>query len=265
MSPAETRDHSALETYEAMAAVYDAFTAHFDTDGWLADLLEILGKFGLKGNRLLDVGCGTGESFIPMLKRGWTVHGCDLSPAMLVRASEKVNGSVDLTSADMRDLPRFGEFDLVWALDDAVNYLLSVAELGSALRGMRDNLAKDGLLVFDVNELLVYRSYYAEISELERDGRRFIWEGMGTPDVGPGSLCESRLEVLDLAEDAVMQKPDCVSIHRQKHFPEAEIRTALSAVGLECLAVFGQGLDGIPRQPLDPTSHTKALYLARRA
>ena len=29
----------------------------------------------------------------------------------------------------MRELPVFGEFDLVWSLDDAVNYLLSAEEL----------------------------------------------------------------------------------------------------------------------------------------
>ena len=37
----------------------------------------------------------------------------------------------------MRELPAFGEFDLVWCLDDAVNYLLSTEELEQALSGMR--------------------------------------------------------------------------------------------------------------------------------
>ena len=51
----------------------------------------------------------------------------------------------------MLELPRFGEFDLVWALDDAINYLLSAEELERALTGMRANLAPTGLLLFDVN------------------------------------------------------------------------------------------------------------------
>src|SRR5215204_5789334 len=145
----------ALGTYQAMAPVYDDFTAHHDYDGWLADLLKILEGHGLTGRRLLDVACGTGKSFLPMLPRGWQVTGCDLSPAMVARAREKVGASVELSVADMRELPRLGEFDLVWTLDDAINYLLSVDELEAALRGMRDNLAATGLLMFDVNEILV--------------------------------------------------------------------------------------------------------------
>jgi hypothetical protein len=52
--------------------------------------------------------------------------------------------------------------------------------------------------------------------------------------------------------------------HRQRHFPEAEVQAALAGAGLECLAVYGHGLDGIPTQPLAPP-HTKAIYVARLA
>src|SRR5262249_13250195 len=115
----------AERAYEAMAPVYDDFTAHHDYEGWLTDLLAALERRGLKGRCLLDVACGTGKSFMPMLPRGWQVTGCDISPAMLALAVEKVGDAVRLEIADMLDLPSFGEFDLVWALDDAINYLLS--------------------------------------------------------------------------------------------------------------------------------------------
>ena len=39
------------------------------------------------GERVLDVACGTGKSFMPFLARGWDVTACDLSPAMLARAA----------------------------------------------------------------------------------------------------------------------------------------------------------------------------------
>jgi hypothetical protein len=39
----------------------------------------------------------------------------------------------------------------------------------------------------------------------------------------------------------------------------------LERADLECLDVYGHGLDGIPRQPLDTELHTKAIYIARRA
>jgi SAM-dependent methyltransferase len=250
----ETGGDWAERTYEAMAPVYDAFTGHYESEEWIVDLVEVLKRRGLTGNRLLDVGCGTGTSFLPMLARGWEVTGCDISPAMLKLAREKAGEAVRLAIADMLDLPEFGEFDLVWALDDAVNYLLSPEELERALAGMRANLAPTGLLLFDLNELQAYRTFFAETTVIEREGRRLVWRGLASADVPPGSICESQMEVA----------PGEVLIHRQRHFPEAEVQAALAGGGLECIAVYGHGLDGIPTQPLEPT-HTKAIYIARVA
>lgn len=250
-----TGGESAERTYEAMAEVYDDFTAHHEYDLWTADLLKVLERHGLRGERLLDVGCGTGKSFLEMLPRGWRVTACDISPAMLERAREKAGGAVELAVADMLDLPEFGEFDLVWALDDAMNYLLSPEEFERALTGMRANLAPTGLLLFDVNGLQAYRTFFAETEVVERGGRRLVWRGLATPDAPPGSICESRLEV-GSGETLT---------HRQRHFPEAEVLAALRGAGLECLGVYGHGIDGIPRQPLDEATHTKAIYIARAA
>ncbi len=248
-----TGGENAERTYEAMAPVYDTFTAHHEYDLWTADLLKILERHGLQGKRLLDVACGTGKSFMEMLPRGWQVRACDISPSMLERAREKAGGAVELTVADMTELPEFGEFDLVWALDDAVNYLLNTEELRRALAGMRANLATTGLLLFDVNTLQAYRTFFAETEVVERQGRRLVWRGLTAPDAPPRSICESRLEV------------DSVELltHRQRHFPQADVLAALQAAGLDCLDVYGLGTDGIPRQPLDETTHTKAVYIAR--
>jgi SAM-dependent methyltransferase len=237
-----------------MAPVYDDFTGHYESEEWIADLVKALELRELRGKRLLDVGCGTGTSFLPMLERGWEVTACDISAAMLERAREKAGDGVQLALADMLDLPEFGEFDLVWALDDAINYLLSPGELQQALAGMRANLAPTGLLLFDVNELQAYRTFFVETTVVERDGRRLVWRGTAPPDVPPGSICESKMEIA----------PGEVLTHRQRHFPEAEVLAALAGAGLECLDVYGHGLDGIPSQPLEPT-HTKAIYIARAA
>jgi len=243
-----------------MAPVYDDFTAHHEYDLWIPDLLKLLERHGLRGKRLLDVGCGTGKSFLEMLPRGWEVTACDISPAMIERARAKVGDRVEFAVADMLDLPRFGKFDLVWALDDAVNYLLSPAELAQALAGMHANLAPTGLLLFDVNELLAYRTFFSGTEVIERGGRRLVWRGLEQADVAPGSICESRLEVLSEGGDRKGEAPTLT--HRQRHFTEDEVREALAKAGLECLDVYGHGLDGIPRRPLDTETHTKAIYIA---
>ena len=147
-----------------MAPVYDDFTGHYEYEAWIADLVKVLERHGLTGKRLLDVGCGTGKSFLPMLAQGWEVTACDISPAMLELAREKAGEAVRLAVADMLELPEFGEFDLVWALDDAINYLLSPEELERALAGCGPTSRPTGLLLFDVNELQAYRTFFAETS-----------------------------------------------------------------------------------------------------
>jgi SAM-dependent methyltransferase len=247
-----------------MAVAYDDFTAHHEDEEWIADLLVALRRHGLRGNRLLDVGCGTGKSFVPMLPHGWEVTGCDISPAMLEIARAKAGEAVRLEVADVLALPKFGEFDLVWALDDTLNYLLGAEELQGGLTGMRENLAPTGLLLFDLNTLLAYRTFFAETTEVERQGRRLVWRGLAAPDVAPGSTCESRLEVPPGDEDGKRGEATVLT-HRQRHFPHAEVLEALELAGLECLDTFGIYTDGIRKQPLDESIHTKAIYLARRA
>ena len=249
--------------YEAIAPFYDDFTAHHDYELWLGNLMPELERHGLQGDRLLDVACGTGKSFIPMLKRGWKVTASDISPAMVELARDKVGDTVDLSVADMRDLPNFGEFDLVWCLDDAVNYLLSGEELGQALVGMRRNIGPGGLLMFDVNSLEAYRTFFAEEVVVERDGRRLIWKGRSTPDVPPSSISAASFEVLPVAGKGGPRIPP--EMHRQRHFPEAEVLARLEAAGFECLEVFGHGEDAVLRQPFEDEVHSKAVYICRAA
>src|SRR5256885_12491864 len=120
---------------------------------WLSALERVAERHGLAGRRLLDVGCGTGKSFLPMLERGYEVTACDISPEMVAEARRKAGGRAELHVADMRRLPVLGEFDLITCLDDAVNHLLGPDELADAFEGLRENLAPGGLLVFDVNTL----------------------------------------------------------------------------------------------------------------
>lgn len=262
-----TAGDSAERAFEAMAPVYDDFTAHYEYEFWTAELLKVLERDGLQGRRLLDVACGTGKSFLPMLPRGWEVTGYDISASMLELARRKVGESTRLEVADMREMPRFGEFDLVWALDDAINYLLSDRELEHALGGMRASLAPTGLLLFDVNEMALYHALCADSFEVERNGRLLVWQGEQTDRVSPGSTFDfSCFEAPSSAEgDRGTGESGNASFHRQRHFSEAEVLTAIDRAGLDCLNVYGQSTDGIPSQPLDNSVHTKAIYIARAA
>jgi SAM-dependent methyltransferase len=256
-SPPASR--AALVAYDEFAPFYDQFTAHHDYELWVSSLLEAVAAFSpADANRLLDVGCGTGKSFIPMLERGWRVTGCDLSPRMLERAREKVGLDAELHVADVRELPTLGQFDLVWCLDDVLNYLAGVGELEAALRGLRENVATDGVVLFDLNTLASYRSFFASSETSVLGDRRFEWKGGADSATAPGSTIEAVFEVVEEGVGARVAR----SVHRQRHFTQEEVAAAIGRAGLELLAVYGHGPDAKLEQPLDESRHTKAIVLA---
>jgi len=189
----------AAEAYEALAPFYDAYTAGYDYERWLGNLEPTARELGLEGHRLLDVACGTGKSFVPMLARGYEVTACDISPAMVECAREHAGDRpVDLHVADMRELPLLGTFDVATCLDDALNYLLTDAELEGALAGIARNLRPGGILVFDVNTLSTYRDVFASDSEMECGDALFSWRGTGDRAAPPGALSAAGGEVCSL-------------------------------------------------------------------
>jgi len=59
----------------------------------------------LPGQRLLDIGCGSGKSIEPLLKSGLQLSGIDPSPYMLDLAEKKFKHKVDLFRGFAEDLP----------------------------------------------------------------------------------------------------------------------------------------------------------------
>jgi SAM-dependent methyltransferase len=153
-----TLESDSAEAYAVLAPAYDLLTAEYAYGPWLAAIERLALRHGLAGRRLLDVGCGTGKSFMPLLERGFDVTACDISPEMVAAARQKAGGRADVLVADMRRLPVLGEFDLITCIDDAINHLLGPDEVADAFAGLRANLAPGGLLVFDVNTLAAYQA-----------------------------------------------------------------------------------------------------------
>jgi SAM-dependent methyltransferase len=249
--------------YDAIAPVYDDFTAHHDYRAWISTLLKLGAANGLRGETALDIACGTGKSTIPLLEHGWKVTACDISASMAEMARAKIGDGVRIEVADMRELPVYGSFDLVCCLDDAVNYLHSAEELEQTLRGMEANLAPEGRVIFDSNTLTTYRGFFGEHVEIEANGRRMIWDGRSGGRVEPGEISEALFEVepLEPGTGPTIQP----ELHRQRHHPEAEVRAAVAAAGLEIVGLYGHHHDGVPHQPMSEENHTKAVYVARRA
>lgn len=251
----------AREAYDRLAPAYDALTASYRHDRWLELLERLAARHGLAGRRVLDVACGTGKSFLPLLAKGYRVVGCDISEAMLSVAAEKAP-NVRLLHADMRRLGSLGEFDLVTCLDDALNYLLEQRELEAALRGIRRNLAAEGVAVWDVNTIAMYRSQFATDGLDERDGVFLAWRGQTDADLPSGGYAAATVELFTPGAGGLWRRS--TSVHRQRHWPPDVVQAVAVRAGLRILAVHGQRPGAVIDDALDELVHTKAVYVACR-
>lgn len=253
-------DPAASDAYDALAAGYDVLTRDYAYDRWLPALERLAFEHGLAGKRLLDLACGTGESFLPLRARGYEVTGCDISAGMLSLAQSKAP-EVTLHRVDMRELPALGSFDLVTCLDDSLNYLLWEHELRDALSGIATNLAPDGVALWDLNTVAQYRGQFA-CDHVAADDHVFVgWRSASTnAETERGGLVEIELDVFALAESGTWRRS--TSVHRQRHWPRETVERLSRDAGLRLLDVRGQRPGVVIEQDLDELVHTKALYVA---
>lgn len=254
-------DVDALRAYEQMAPIYDAFTAHHRHELWTEMLVELLAGHGLpRRGRVLDVGCGTGKSFLPWEAREWDVVACDASPAMVRHSRAKAAATTRTLVADARRLPVLGRFDLVALVDDVVNYL-APGELASTFTGAARNLASGGLLAFDVNTLCAYRTFFATTEVCDAEGCFAVWRGAASGTFGPGDVADASVD--GFVEGAPGRWRRVQALHRQYHHPVAALVDGLHAAGLTVCAVHGID-DDCDHAELDELRHPKALVIARR-
>ena len=255
-------DRSAADAYNALAPFYDRFTAHHDYELWIGGLLGLARTHGLTGNRVLDAGCGTGKSFLPLLERGFDVTACDQSQAMLDIAASKVGGRrVTFHCRDLRDLDPIGEFDLITCLDDVANYLTEPEDLTAALAGLAQNLRPGGLLLFDANTVASYRDFFRATAVVEDEGLVMVWRGLADEGFGAGGLAQAALDIFCEGRGGWSR---ATSHHEQRHHPRATVERCIEHAGLRCVAVYGQDPAVNFEPEVDELRHSKAIYLVTR-
>jgi SAM-dependent methyltransferase len=130
-------------------------------------IVEWLSKHGLKpGQRVLDVGCGSGLLARALLAQGYAVAGVDASPAMIELARAQAPGGAfhTISLPTRRHAGERGALpaaDAVVSTGHVLNYLDSRDDLALALAELAASLPPGGLLAID---LMTER--YAEARDL---------------------------------------------------------------------------------------------------
>jgi ubiquinone/menaquinone biosynthesis C-methylase UbiE len=228
--------------------------------------VELAREAGSAGQRVLELGCGTGRVTIPIAEAGVEVVGLDNSRAMLAVAERKAKAAgVTGVSWQEGDMARFrldGAFGLVIIPFRSFLLLLTVEQQKACLARIREHLIDGGRLALNIfNPSIPYIADWlgARKGSWQRsmtEARREFWFSRAY-DASTQQLDEARLEVkLDDAGSVIARVERNLRV-RWVYRYEMEHLLALS--GFEIEALYGW----FDRRPFIEESQDM-VWLARR-
>jgi len=142
-----------MQEYEGPGAAFYDYFEH----GQPGDARFYVEEAQRAGAPVLELGCGTGRTLIPVAQAGIEIVGVDRSPEMLSIAekhlsslSAQVKDLVKLVHGDMRSFSLEKRFNLVTIPNRSFLHLLNTDDQRQALTRIHDHLALGGRLVFNV-------------------------------------------------------------------------------------------------------------------
>lgn len=242
-----------MQPYEALAAVYDEWTAASEHERWARFADHRFRRDG--AHRVLDVCCGSGRMTAALQRLGYTVEGIDGSAAMLERAAARVSPGTPLHHMVLPGPPLApGDFDAAVCCFDSVNYFVDEG-LPGLLSFVAGSLRPGASFVFDVNTPHKLRDVFANSHYGDDVGEfAYVWRNRMDPQ---RRLVRFLITLFTRAGDCFARAEE---EHVQQWFSNDELHGAATASGFEVVEVvddYGEAAPG-------PTS-LRQTWVLRRA
>ena len=204
--------------------------------------LNLAKEYGSKG--IIDIGCGTGCTIIPLLKNGYNTTGVDISQEMLNVLKEKLSNNklkTDLVCADMSEFNLNREYSLVIMPRSPFIHLKSREHQKKALLNINKHLCRGGIV--SLNTVMVdfkdvsNNSKYLRFEYINANGKKekvynqlkYNYENQ----IGTGKWT---FEEYDEVDNLLNTKECQISI---KFSQKCEIENLFELCGFEILALYG--------------------------
>jgi SAM-dependent methyltransferase len=224
---------------EEVAARYDQGSADMFDPAVLGPAVDFLAELAGEG-AALELGIGTGRVALPLSKRGVSVHGIDLSEAMVSRLREKPGSqAIGVTIGDFATTRVDGRFSLVYLVFNTIGNLTTQDEQVACFENAARHLDPGGCFVIELGfsgrrggplEVFDLSDTHVGVDERDAATQRLVshhfslvdgsWERLSIPfrSVGPGELdLMARLAGMTLRERWGGWKREPFSAESVKH------------------------------------------------
>ena len=236
-----------MNSYDALAASYDALTADAEHLRRAAYLDRLFRRERAPVETVLDLACGTGTIACLLAERGYRVLAVDGSEEMLTQAAKKAETLGERAPLFLHQaMPRLRlgrEVDAAISTLDSLNYLTRTADLRETLRRVCRWLKPGGVFCFDVNSPYKLRRMDGQVYLDETEDSYCVWRTFYAPG---RKICTYQVDLFQRNGDGTWDR--AFEEHRERAWEREELEADLAEAGFCPVTVTGD-LTGRPPGP----------------
>lgn len=246
-----------MASYGVFAKFYDQLTHNINYANRAAYFKQLIEKFSLNAELVVDLACGTGSLSIELKKLGYDVIGVDNSADMLSVATEKkYEQALDILflKQDMTKLDLYGTVDVTICALDSINHITEYDKLNIVFSKVSLFSNPQALFIFDLNTVYKHREILANHTYVyDLDDVYLTWQN---------TFEESELMVeltLDFFEKVDKHYRRTTEVFWEKAYESGEIEQLCKDNGFVIRAI----LEGDTFEPLKENSQ-RAVYVVQK-
>lgn len=223
--------------FNAYARYYDLLYRDKDYAAEAEYVATQVGERVPQFKRILELGCGTGVHAEHLARRGYSVHGVDMSEAMLARTEARkvtlvpeVAARLSFSLGDVRTVRTSETYDAVISLFHVMSYQSENADLQAMFATAREHLRPGGVFIFDVwyGPAVLTDRPVVRVKELEDEEVKIT--RIARPTLYPNrNLVDVQYRII-VSEKATGYCTETEEMHRMRYlfYPEIELLASQS-------------------------------------
>lgn len=133
---------------------YNLLYADKDYGGEANYIASLIEKYSPQAKSILNLGCGTGNHDFELCKKGYLMHGIDLSANMIAKAKNRAfeygySDKIKFETGDIRSVRTGKKYDIVLSLFHVMSYQVTNSDIERAFISANEHLNDNGVFIFD--------------------------------------------------------------------------------------------------------------------